>query len=427
VPAYLPDTPHVRNDRARSYDLMAALDGELAARLAELDADGLTEDTIVFYCGDNGGALPWSKRHATEDGLRVPLVVRYPRRWAHVAPAPPGSVVDSPVTLTDLGPTVLSLAGLEVPRYAEGQVLAGRRRLRRYAFGGRARMDERYDLVRTVTDGRLRYIRNYQPHRPYGQVYAYAWQQKGYQDWQQGHLDGTLDEVQRRFWLRRPAEELYLTRNDPDHVHDLATDPRFRRHLHRLRHALDSHMLRVNDNGFIPEGAPLQGFESSRRPGAYPLRRVKAVADRAIARDPRHVRGFVAGLGDGNEVVRYWSAMGLLMLCCDGVAVPHGPTARRWDAEPSASVKVVLSEVLLKPGAHPPALSWLVDVLDGHPDARVRLQALNALTYLGPVAAPALPAVERAATDADEYLRGAARYLSLVLRGRYTPQTPLYG
>ena len=68
----------------------------------------------------------------------------------------------------------------------------------RYAFGMRNRMDERYDMVRTVTDGELRYIRNYTPHRPYGQHVGYVWQQKSYQDWEQAHLDGTLDAVQER-------------------------------------------------------------------------------------------------------------------------------------------------------------------------------------------------------------------------------------
>jgi arylsulfatase A-like enzyme len=429
VPAYLPDTPNIRGDRARYYDLMAALDTQLAVRLAELDADGLTEDTIVFYCGDNGGVLPWSKRHATEDGLRVPLIVRFPRRWGRLAPAAPGTVLDRPVTLTDLGPTVLSLAGVDVPGYVDGQVLAGphRRGARRYAFGGRGRMDERYDLVRTVTDGRLRYIRNYMPHRPYGQVYAFAWQQKGYQDWQQAHLNGDLGEVQDRFWRPRPAEELYDTKADPDHVRNLAGHPRYRWHLNRLRRALDHHVVAAGDNGFIPEGSAAEGYENSRRPGAYPLRRVKALADRAITRNPRNAGHFVASLADANEVVRYWAALGLLMLRSSGAAIDREPVERRWDGEASPHVKVVLSELLVGLGSGRPAIAWLIDVLDTHANPRVRLQALNALTYVGPAAAPALPALDRAIAGPDEYLRGGARYLSLVLRGQFTPQTPLYG
>ena len=66
IPAFLPDTPTTRADKAQYYDRMAQMDAELAARLAELEADGLAEDTIVFYFADNGGVLPWSKRFAND-------------------------------------------------------------------------------------------------------------------------------------------------------------------------------------------------------------------------------------------------------------------------------------------------------------------------------------------------------------------------
>ncbi|GAA1018773.1 hypothetical protein Aple_026160 [Acrocarpospora pleiomorpha] len=427
VPAYLPDTPGIRRDRAHQYDRMAAMDAQLAARLAELDADGLTEDTIVFYYGDNGGVLPWSKRHARDDGLRVPLIIRFPRKWAHLAPARPGSVLDAPVTLMDLGPTVLALTGLSVPDHVDGQVLAGSRRgrPRTYAFGGRARMDERYDLVRTVSDGRFRYIRNYVPQRPYGQVNAYAWQLKSYQDWHRAHLAGTLDEVQERFWRERPAEELYDTHTDRDGLRNLVDDPRHRGHLNRLRRALDDHMIEVNDNGFIPEGSPAEGYENSRVPGAYPLRRVKNLADRAITRDPGNARHFVRELAGDNEIMRFWAAQGLLMLGA-GCGTYRQQIEQCWDTEQSPHVKVVLSELLSKLGSDRPAVTWLTDTLDNHQNIRVRLQAVNALTYLGAAALPALPALDRAVAGSDQFLRNCGRYLGLVLRGEYTPETQLF-
>ena len=77
------------------------MDAELAARLAELDADGLADDTIVVYFSDNGGVLPWSKRFANDRGLRVPLIVRVPPKWSHLAP-PPGSVVTTPINFASL-------------------------------------------------------------------------------------------------------------------------------------------------------------------------------------------------------------------------------------------------------------------------------------------------------------------------------------
>ncbi|TDC92509.1 sulfatase-like hydrolase/transferase [Actinomadura sp. 7K507] len=424
VPAYLPDTPHIRTDRARYYDLMARMDTEVAARLAELERDGLAEDTIVFYYSDNGGVLPRSKRYCYDSGLRTALIVRFPRRWAHLAPAAPGSVIDSPVTSLDLAPTVLSLAGLKVPDHMSGAPLTGRRRPAP-AFGVRNRMDERYDMVRTVRDERYRYIRNYSPHRPYGQHLAYAWQQKGYQDWEKAHVDGTLTEIQDRFWRTKPAEELYDLRSDPDEVHDLTGDPGHRAVLERLRTALDDHILQVNDNGFIPEGSPLEGYDQSRAPGAYPLRRVLRLAAVAIQRDPARIALLTRDLDDGNEVIRYWAASGLLMLE-SGAGPAVGRLADRLEAEPSVRVRIVLAEALARLGRTDPAVPFLADTLRDHRDPRVRLQAVNALTYIGKAAAPALPAISRSTLSSDEYVRNAARYLWLVLTGIYRPGTPVY-
>jgi arylsulfatase A-like enzyme len=427
VPAYLPDTPTIREDRARSYDNMARMDAQLAARLAELEADGLAEDTIVFYFGDNGGALPRSKRFANDNGLRVPLIVRIPEKWRHLAPGGPGSVVESPVSCVDLPATVLALAGLPVPAHMQGRPFLGRRATpRRYVFGQRSRMDERYDLQRTVRDDRYVYIRNYMPHRPYGQSMGYMWQQRGYQEWEQRHLDGELDVVQERFWDEKDAEELYDIQRDPDQVRNLAGSHRHRDELQRLRRALDEHILETNDNGFIPEGSPLEGFDESRAPGAYPLRRVLRLAELAIERDPGNLGELVDALDDANEAIRYWAAQGILML--GAAAEPAVPALNaRLAGDASAQVRVVAAEALARLGHTGRSVAYLAETLDTHADPRVRLLAINALTYVGVAALPYLPVVERAATSTDEYVRNAGRYLRFVLTGTYTPSSPVFG
>ncbi|MCI0436248.1 MAG: sulfatase-like hydrolase/transferase, partial [Gemmatimonadetes bacterium] len=315
IPPFRPDTATARADAAQYYDRIAQMDGELAQRLSELEADGLAEETIVFYFSDNGGVLPWSKRFANDRGLRVPLIVRIPRKWARMAPAPAGSVVDGPVNFVDFAPTVLALAGVAAPRHMQGTSFLDRSRpAKRYAYGQRSRMDERYDLQRTVRDDRHLYVRNYMPHRPYGQRLAFTWNQLGYREWERQHLDGVLPPLQDRFWGEKPAEELYDLRRDPDELDDLAGAPTHRRVLRRMRQALDKHLRKIRDNGFIPEGSPLEGYAESRARGAYPVRRVLRVAQRAIERDPQHLDGFVESLNDGNEIVRYWAVQGLVML-----------------------------------------------------------------------------------------------------------------
>ncbi|MFG3371272.1 sulfatase-like hydrolase/transferase [Streptomyces sp. NPDC090032] len=429
LPAYLPDTPEIRGDFAHYYDAMETMDSHVAARLAELEAAGLADDTIVFFYSDNGGVLPRSKRHCYDEGMRTALIVRFPEKWTHLAPRATGSVEQRAVTSVDYGPTVLALAGQDIPTYMQGRPFAGVRHLppARYAFGGRDRMDERYDMVRTARDERYRYLRNYAPHRPWGQHGAYAWLARGYQSWQQAHLDGTLDAVQDRFWGTKPAEELYDLHTDPDEIHNLAGDPAHTRTLDRLSRALDEHIVAVHDNGFIPEGSALEGWEQSRRPGAYPLRRVMCLAQQAIERDIRHLPDFIRELGNENEVVRYWAAQGLLLLGrAAGPALKRLIRTLRTDVSPQ--VRISAAETLIRQGHHvSEAVDFLGRTLAEHADVRVRLQAINALTFIDTdLARPARPAIEAAATSKDEYLHNAGRYLTFVLDGTYTPSSPVY-
>nr|WP_231127051.1 sulfatase-like hydrolase/transferase [Motilibacter aurantiacus] len=427
VPAFLPDTLEIRRGIAHSYNRQEVADAELGRRLAELEADGLADDTIVIYVGDNGGALPWSKRFANDNGLHVPLIVKVPPKWQHLVSKQPGQRVTSPVHGVDLAPTVLSLAGVPVPEHMQGQPILGKRPQRQYyTFGERSRMDERYDLQRTARDEQFVYIRNYMPHRPYGINMAYMWQQKAYQLWEQAHLEGTLTPAQDRFFDEKPWEELYDLANDPDQVHNLADVPKYRSTRNRFRQALEEHMLEVNDNGFLPESHPAEGYDQSRVPGAYPLEYVLEVAELAARRDPANLDRLLVELEHDNDVVRYWAATGLLMLG-DGAEPASLALAEAFADEPSVFVRIPLAEALARLGHTFHSGRFLAETVDTHPNARVRLQALNALTYVGVAALPYKPVVERAAVSTDEYLRNAGRYLSFVLSGAYTPSTPVFG
>ena len=426
IPAYLPDTPSLRSDYASYYNLIEAMDGELAERLAELEADGLADDTIVFYYSDNGGALPRSKRYCYDEGLRVALVVRAPPKWAHRLGHAPGSAVDAPVSLVDLAPTLLSLAGLAVPATMQGQAFLGpaARPKRRYAFGMRNRMDERYDFVRTVSDGRWRYIRNYNPHRIWGVHVAFEWQAKGYQDWDRARMAGRLTASQARFFQTKPYEELYDLEADPEQVVNLATASAAQSKLAELRRALDRHMLATVDNGFIPEGLPIEGYQASRDPKSYPLPRIMALAATACARAPRNLTTLTDALSATNEVERYWGAMGLLML--GKASAPVADRLReRLAAETTPQISVPLAEALAMLGEEQGVAVLAAIVTAGDPPTA--LQALDALTALGEAARPAMPAIEEAAVSDQAYIRSAGRYLKAVLTGAYDPADKIFG
>lgn len=193
----------------------------------------------------------------------------------------------------------------------------------------------------------------------------------------------------------------------------------------RVRRALDDHMLRVNDNGFIPEGSPLEGFEESRRPGAYPLQRIMALASVAARGRPDSLAYLTETLDDANEVVRYWAAQGLLILS-DSAAPARTLLIRTMEDDPSPQVRIVAAETVGRTGDADRAVEILGELLDTHPNVRIRLQAVNALTFIGEEARGARGAINRAASSGDEYLRNAGRYLSLVLDGPYTPSSPVF-
>ena len=420
VPAYLPDIPEVRQDFASYYNLIEKMDGEFAAKMAELEADGLAEDTIVFYYSDHGGALARSKRYCYDDGLRCALIVYVPPKWRHLSPQA-GGEVGTPISLLDLAPTLLSLAGVPQAPQMQGKPFLGRDAVRsEFAFGARDRMDERYDLVRTVTDGRYRYIRNYMPHRPWGMHGAFEWLAKNYQGWEREYLAGRLNAAQTRFFEPKPFEELYDLHSDRDQIDNRIADPALGAIARRLRRALDRQMIAINDNGFIPEGSPLEGYSESRQPGAYPLKQIMRLAQMAARGDRRKLGAFDVALGHPNEVMRFWAATGLLILG-KSAAQTEPKLVAMAGGDPSKLVRVAAAEALVRIGAEPVGVDFLIDLAQPTQTARVRLRALNALTENLAHSGRALAVAKTAREDPDEYVKRAGTYLSARLEGSYDP------
>src|SRR5687767_10606299 len=163
VPPYYPDTPAVREELARVYDNIADMDRQVGEILRQLEEDGLADNTLVFYWSDHGDGVPRAKRSLYDSGLRVPLMIRIPPRLGQLAA--PGTVRDDLVSFVDLAPTVLTLAGLEVPAHMQGRILLGPNAgaAPAYVFGARDRMDTEYDMMRSARDPQFLYIRNFSP------------------------------------------------------------------------------------------------------------------------------------------------------------------------------------------------------------------------------------------------------------------------
>ncbi|MBI4606805.1 MAG: sulfatase-like hydrolase/transferase [Planctomycetes bacterium] len=260
LPPYYPDTPVVRRDWARYQDLVTAMDLEVARILQALEDDGLAEHTVVFFFSDHGRGLPRAKRWVYDSGIHVPLIVRWP------GVIEPGAVRGELVSLLDLAPTMLSIAGIEAPRHLQGRAFLGPAAgpPRDLIFAARDRMDETCDVIRCARDQRFKYIRNLQPGKPYAQYIHYMDQMPTLREMRRLNAEGKLAGTQRLFFLpEKPAEELYDVEADPHEVRNLAADPAHRERLERLRSALERWTRETGDLGLVPE----EELQERLRPG----------------------------------------------------------------------------------------------------------------------------------------------------------------
>lgn len=411
VPAYHPDTPEVRHDWAQYYDNITTMDGLAARVLAELEEDGLADDTVVFFYGDHGSGMPRSKRWPYNSGLHVGLLLYVPEKYRHLAPPEyqAGGTSERPVAFVDLAPTLLSLAGVQPPDWMQGQAFAGSytAEVPRFQFGFRGRMDERYDLVRACRGTRYHYIRQFMPHRIYGQHIDYMFQTPTTRVWKQLYDEGKLQPPQTYFWETKPAEELYDLQEDRDEVRNLAALPEGVRTaeqqaaLEEMRQATRDWMLRIRDVGLLPEAeihARSKGstpYEMARDAAKYPMERILATAEAASqgygSGQPPPID--LAGLTGSDSAVRYWTVLGLLMRGADTVQANADALRERLKDE-SPSVRIAAAEALGRYGGDADARAAL-DVLAelaslAANDLYTSLAALNAIDQMGARAKPVL-------------------------------------
>ena len=416
IPPYQPDTPEMRADWARYYNHMTLMDEQIAAKLRDLEKDGLADNTIVFYYSDNGGVLPRSKRFLQRSGTHVPLIIYFPPKWRHLAPAAPGSRIKDPVGFVDFAPTILSLAGVKIPDYMMGRAFAGPAKAKpeEYCFCTRDRMDERYDMMRSLMNYRYLYIHNYRPELPYVQRLTYQFQARGYQSWAREAAAGRLTPATAQFWGEKPTEELYDLVTDPDNVRNLAGDPVHREALEQMRTEMKRRVVAIKDNGFIPEGSPLEGYESSRVPGAVPFERVVDLANLASERKVENLPALRTALDDSNEAIRWWGALGCAML--HEKATPAEAALRKRLDDQSGAVQSAAAEALAHLGHADLALPALERWITNTSGTFYTVHAANVLIRLGETGRPLLPIMkEMLVTTQDAANNTAPAYLNRLL------------
>lgn len=384
-----PDTPTFRYTHARYFDRMRVIDDQVGRVLAELNADGVLEDTFVFYFGDHGGVLPRGKGYAYETGLHVPLVVRIPANFKHLVDHEPNTRTDGFVSFVDFGPTLLHLAGLEVPKLMDGRPFFGQGvtakdlAARDTTFGYADRMDEKFDLVRFLRKGKYTYHRNFNGFYADGLQNNYRYNMLAYSEWRELYQAGKLNPAQSQFFQARPAEQLFDVEADPYEIHDLAGDPRFQPVLKELRGLMQHQLRTMHDLSLYPESHMVQealgdGVAYGEKHAAE-ISRLADLADLQLVPFTEARSKLTAALGSANPWERYWACVASTM---------HGKAAKDLvpvvtqllgDANPM--VRVRAAEFLGSIKAADP-MPTLYDVLSQVDTEQEAMLAFNTVVYL---------------------------------------------
>lgn len=321
LPPIYQDSPELRKQFARVYNSLRFTDNKIGDLLKRLEKDHLRDSTIIFFYSDHGEGMPRGKTNGINYGYRVPMVIWFPPKYAHLSPwGKAGSVSTELVDFEDLAPTVISLAQGKVPDYMTGRIWIGKDRTLpvNQLFLSNDRSDNSPDMVRTITDGRFVYSRNFMPFEPELRYIRYMEIGAIKQQMRADLKEGKLNDFQKSLFQPRSPEMLYDIKKDLWEEHNLANDPAYADQLARYRKTLIDHMISEQDVLLLPEyqtntisksGEFL--FEHRQNPKLFPVKNIAEVAALSGFRNSETTKKQVKFLGDVNNIIRYWAIVGL--------------------------------------------------------------------------------------------------------------------
>ncbi len=322
MPPFYNDTPEMRKQFARVYNSIKLTDNRIGELLAKLEEDNLRENTIIFFFADHGEGMPRGKTNGINLGYRVPFVVWFPEKYKHLSPwGKAGAVTDELINFEDLAPTILSLAGVKVPEYLKGRVLLGdnRSKERNHLLLSTDRADNGPDLVRTITDGRFVYSRNFMPFMPEMRYIRYLEIADITKHMRSDLKDNRLNALQESiFKAPRPSEILYDIDNDSWETKNLIDDSKYKDVLETMRNQLDTGILSARDIHFASEyeigliSKNETPYEFRLDESKYPFSTIYDVASLSGKQGKRIAKKQIKALKSDNKIARYWAVVGLM-------------------------------------------------------------------------------------------------------------------
>ncbi|MBD3628222.1 sulfatase-like hydrolase/transferase [Cyclobacterium sp.] len=396
LPPYLPDSPKMRKIWAHMYDLLAVFDQEVADLLQQLEADGLLEETIVFVFSDHGHGLPGHKRWLNNAGLQIPFILHVPEKYKHLVNHIQGTETEIKVGFVDFAPTVIHIAGAEVPELMEGTSFLGNDPgEKKYVFGYRDRADDCYEVSRSVYDGRYLYVRHFMPQLPYFQNALIFNKGGSYEEINRIRDLGSLPEQTRKMFEAKEVELLYDLKNDPLEQTNLINEAEFSGLIQQLSNALDEWMVRHRDTGLITEGIMMQEakntsiYEVAR---SYSREKYQGILDVAkMAGKVSDLESLQPYFEASDPSQRFWALIALDAYEGDITALMPELKELMLDEVPAVAIKA--AEIMAKRGDDPYAFTVLENMLKLTDEVQV-LQAAISVRQLGEKAAPLLTVIQ---------------------------------
>tara|TARA_R110002049_G_scaffold263116_1_gene439274 strand:- start:45889 stop:47823 length:1935 start_codon:yes stop_codon:yes gene_type:complete len=320
MPPIYYDSPDMRKYFARVYNSIKLTDNRIGELLDKLDKENLRDDTIIFFYADHGEGIPRGKTNGIDMGYRVPFVIWFPEKYKHLSPwGTSGVVTDELISFEDLATTMIDLVGAKAPDYLKGRVLLGKNRSKKvdHLILSTDRADNAPDLVRSITDGRYMYSRNFMPFIPQMRHINYMEIGDITKEMRSDLSKGKLDSLQKSVFEVRPAEFLFDHQNDKWETINLADNPQYKEILSKMREQLDEDIIQSRDVHFLPEyeighiSKISNAYEFRLDNNKYPIKEIYAAASLSGKQGLDVAKKQVAFLKSKNKIIRYWSIVGL--------------------------------------------------------------------------------------------------------------------
>jgi len=382
IPPYFPESETIRKLWARYYTNLQIMDMQFAERLKELENESLLENTIVFYFSDHGTGMPRAKRALYDSGLRIPLLVYIPEKYQDKFNMKPGTENDRMLSFLNFAPTVLNLAGVEIPENMKGQPFVTEVSYpeKNYVFGTSDRVDEAYEMARTIRTEKYRYVRNFLSYTPLIQPNFYSDKSEIMQELNKFRNSTDLTSAQQiLFAAKRESEELYDTENDPHEVNNLAGNPEYRDVLTDLRERMKDEMLESFDTGLMPEPEMLRlakgstPYEITRDKDIYPMEEILKTCDLATNKDVSSTE-IIEKLQHNNGFVRFWAVVAIQ--CLEKYESEILIELEKLQKDDFKTVQIEAAKTLIKAG-NPEYVKIILDYLAGD-DEIIQLYAARA-------------------------------------------------